>query len=127
MSYYCERINCNCKYCDEEDGCIFFSQGSGNEIDMPCYEVDDTISILHKVQELCKELDVQIEVNRIALIFRKHGEIEGREYLYSQAFSLFEIEHIYGNLDNCADEFLYRHEQVKEKLRGEQNDSNGAN
>lgn len=117
MSYYCKRINCNCKYRDEEEGCIFYSQGSGNEIDMPCYdyEVDDTISILYKIQELCRELDVHIEINRTALIFRKYGEIDGREYLYRQAFSLFEIEHIYENLDNCADEFIDRLERELNK------------
>jgi hypothetical protein len=32
------------------------------------------------------------------------------------------IEKLYGNLDRCADEFMYRLEQEKEKLRGEQND-----
>lgn len=118
MSYYCERINCNCKYCDEEEGCIFYSQGSGNVIDMPCYEVNDTISNLYEIQELCKELDVHIEINETALIFKKYGDIEGREYYYSQAFSLFEIESIYENLDNCADEFIDRFEREL-KNRGE--------
>lgn len=119
MSYYCERVNSNCKYCDEEDGCIFYSQGSGDEMDMPCYEVDNTILTLYKIQDLCKELDVHIEINRTALIFRKYGEIEGKEYHYSQAFSLFEIEHIYKNLDNCADEFIDRLEREQENREGD--------
>lgn len=118
MSSYCDKIDGNCKYCDEEEGCIFFSQGSGNEIDMPCYyEEDDTISVLYKIQELCKELEIHIEINRDCLIFKRYGEINGRQYEYNQTFSLMEIEERFGNLDNCADEYMKRLETEKEKLK----------
>ena len=40
MSYYCDYGGFICKYCDDE-GCFFDSQGSGNEIDMPCYDPDE--------------------------------------------------------------------------------------
>lgn len=116
MSSYCDKLGGNCKYCDEE-GCFFFSQGSGNEIDMPCYEADDTVSALYKIQELCKELDIHIEINRDCLIFKRYGEINGRRYNYNQAFSLFEIEKRYQTLDNCADEYMTRLEKEKEKLK----------
>lgn len=116
MSSYCDKIDCNCKYCDEDEGCIFFSQGSGNEIDMPCYE-EDTILALYKIQELCKEFDIHIEINRDCLIFKRYGEINGRQYRYNQAFSLFEIEKRFGNLDNCADEYMTRLETEKAKLK----------
>ena len=122
MSSYCNKIDGNCKYCDEEDGCIFFSQGSGNEIDMPCYKSDDLISALYKIQEICKKLDVRIEINSMCLIFRRNGEINNKAYAYNKAFSLFEIEKLYGNFDECADEFMHRLNQEKEKMRGEQND-----
>ena len=41
MSAYCKHINGICKYCNEDDGCIFDSQGSGEEEDMPCYKPFD--------------------------------------------------------------------------------------
>ena len=119
MSSYCYKIDCNCKYCDEKDGCIFFSQGSGNEIDMPCYKTDDLVSALYEIQEICKKLDVRIEINSMCLIFRRSGEINNKAYVYNQAFNLFEIEKLYGNLDECADEFMRRLNQEKEKMRGD--------
>lgn len=38
MSSYCGVIGHNCKYHDEEEGCLFYAFGSGEEEDKPCYE-----------------------------------------------------------------------------------------
>lgn len=41
MSSYCGIIECNCKYHDEEEGCLFYAYGSGEEEDKPCYRDDE--------------------------------------------------------------------------------------
>lgn len=117
MSSYCYRIDGNCKYRDEEDGCIFYSQGSGNEIDMPCYESDNTISTLYKLQDICKGLDIHIEINSNCVIFKRYGEINNKAYGYNQAFSLFDIENRLGSFDRCVDEYMTKLEQEKEILK----------
>ena len=61
MSEYCDRIDCNCKYCDKE-GCHFFSQGSGLKEDMPCYvyEKETFFEELEKYREGVKQIKEQI-------------------------------------------------------------------
>ena len=110
MSYYCERLNCNCKYRDEKDGCIFYSQGSGNEIDMPCYEVEPTIyDLLYQMSELCKENDINFIIED-GLLFIGWVDYESysKPLKFTQCFSLFEIKKLYKNIDTVVDEFLSR-------------------
>ena len=40
MSSSCDAIGCNCKYHDEEEGCLFYFNGSGEE-DKPCRNIDE--------------------------------------------------------------------------------------
>lgn len=106
---YCKRLNSNCKYCDEE-GCNFYSQGSGNEIDMPCYEVEPTTyDSLYRMSELCKENDIRLIIED-GLLFIEWADYESysKPFKFTQCFSLFEIENFYKNVDAVVDEFLSR-------------------
>lgn len=40
MSDFCLKEGFNCKYCEEGE-CVFYSMGSGQMIDMPCFDYDE--------------------------------------------------------------------------------------
>ena len=40
MSDFCSKEGFNCKYCEEGE-CVFYSMGSGQMIDMPCFDYDE--------------------------------------------------------------------------------------
>lgn len=40
MSDFCPKEGFNCKYCEEGE-CVFYSMGSGQMIDMPCFDYDE--------------------------------------------------------------------------------------
>ncbi len=129
MSYYCERLNANCKYCDEEDGCIFYSQGSGNVPDMPCYEADLTIGItkydlLHKMSELCKENNISFRIKCDLLVIEWIGFYNSMPLAFSQCYSLFAIDLVYEDLDTVVAKFLARRDKELEKWKKE-SDNNG--
>lgn len=111
MSSYCVGIDGICKYCDEDEGCLFYSQGSGNVIDKPCYETNDKILALYEIQELCKELDIEIEITSEGLLFKKYWEENDKPHQFKQIYSLIEIEKYYDDIESCAEDFIHRLEK----------------
>lgn len=64
ISMDCQR----CKYNDEEEGCVFFSEGSGDAIDMPCRREEAKTR-----EQLLQELSEQsTEVLAQALMYAKN-------------------------------------------------------
>lgn len=51
-----EKMKCDdkCKYYEEDEGCLFFSMGSGNSLDMPCRR-DATTELLDKIRAEIQE------------------------------------------------------------------------
>ena len=74
-----------------------------------------------KVMSLCKYYDVYIEFTSLSLIIRKFGDIEGRNYKYSQAFLLEDID-LFG-LERCIEIFDTRFNKELERLKNEYSES----
>lgn len=79
------------------------------------------MDILYEISELCKENDISFKICDGYIIIEWIGLHQYSNPLcFSQAFSLYEIEMIYKNVDNVIDEFLSRRDAALENFTEEE-------
>ena len=73
--------------------------------------------LLYKLQNISKENDIRIEIDRDCIFFKRSGEVNNKPYKFNYVFSVSEIENVYKSLENCADVYMGKLEEEIESLR----------
>lgn len=118
MSAYCDVIGCNCKYCDEEEGCLFYYTGSGEE-DKPCHEYkeDKLITKRMSVTEFLTNFSDIEDINDTYKIVVFSEGYSKKEYdaIYDLLHNKWKVNKLY-RLNEPYKIYDYDHTRIKRQL-----------